>query len=59
MRNFPIRERLRLQFRGEFYDTFNQANFKNPNPTLGNINYEKITSDRGPRNMELGLRLFF
>ena len=59
MRNFPIRERLRLQFRGEFYNTFNHPNFKNPNTTLGNITYGKITSDNGPRNMELALRLFF
>ena len=59
MRNFPIRERLRLQFRGEFYNTFNHPNFKNPNTTLGNINYGRITSDNGARNMELALRLFF
>jgi Carboxypeptidase regulatory-like domain/TonB-dependent Receptor Plug Domain len=59
MRNFPIRERLRLQFRGEFYNTFNHPNFKNPNTTLGNITYGKITSDNGPRTMELALRLFF
>ena len=59
MRNFQLRERLRLQFRGEFYNSFNHPNFKNPNTTLGNINYGRITSDNGPRNMELGLRLFF
>jgi hypothetical protein len=59
MRNFQFGERVRLQFRGEFYNTMNHANFKNPNTTLGNINYGKITSDNGPRNMELALRLFF
>ncbi len=59
MRNFRFRERYRLQFRGEFYNTFNHPNFKNPNTTLGNINYGRITSDNGPRNMELALRFFF
>jgi hypothetical protein len=59
MRNFPIRERFRLEFRGEFYNSFNHPNFKNPNTTPGNINYGRITSANGPRNMELALRLFF
>ncbi len=59
MRNFQIREHYRLQFRGEFYNTFNHPNFSNPNTALGNVNYGKITGDIGPRNMELALRLFF
>ena len=59
MRNIPIRERMRLQLRGEFYDAMNHPNFKNPNTTLGNVNYGKITSDNGPRTIELALRLFW
>jgi len=59
MRNFPVRERLNLQLRGEFYNTFNHPNFKNPNTTIGNVNYGKITSDNGARVMELALRMFF
>jgi hypothetical protein len=59
MRNFAVRERLNVQLRGEFYNTFNHANFKNPNTTLGNVNYGKITSDNGPRVMEVALRIFF
>src|SRR5579871_3475122 len=59
MRNFPVRERLRIQLRGEFYNTFNHPNFKNPNTTLGNAQYGKITSDNGARVMELALRVFF
>ena len=59
MRNFPVRERLKLQLRGEFYNTFNHPNFKNPNTTIGNVNYGKITSDNGARVMELALRIFF
>ncbi len=59
MRNIPIREKMRLQFRGEFYNAMNHPNFKNPNTTIGNVNYGKITSDNGPRNIELALRLFW
>jgi hypothetical protein len=59
MRNFPVRERLNVQLRGEFYNTFNHPNFKNPNTTIGNANYGKITSDNGARVMEVALRLFF
>jgi len=59
MRNVPIRERMRLQLRGEFYNAMNHPNFKNPNTTLGNVNYGKITSDNGPRTIELALRLFW
>jgi hypothetical protein len=58
-RNVKIRERLSLQFRGEFYDAFNHPNYKNPNTTLGNVNFGKITSDNSPRITELMLRLFF
>jgi hypothetical protein len=59
MRNVMLRERLRLQFRAEFYNVMNHANFGNPNTMLGNSNYGKITSDNGPRNIELALRLFW
>ncbi len=59
MRNFQLRESLRLQLRGEFYNTFNHPNFKNPNTTIGNANYGKITSDNGARVMEVALRIFF
>ncbi len=59
MRNFPVKERFRVQLRGEFYNTMNHANFKNPNTTLGNVNYGKITADNGARVMQLALRLFF
>ncbi len=58
-RNVMIRERVRLQFRAEFYNVMNHPNFKNPNTTLGNVNYGKITSDNGARTTELTLRLFW
>ena len=59
MRNVMIRERLRVQFRSEFYNLMNHANFKNPGNTLGSSAFGKITSDQGPRTLEFALRLFF
>jgi len=59
MRNFPVRERLNVQLRGEFYNTFNHPNFGNPNTAIGNANYGKITGDNGARVMEVALRIFF
>ncbi len=59
MRNFPIRERLNIQLRGEFYNAMNHPNFKNPNTTIGNVNYGKITGDNGARVMEVAVRVFF
>jgi len=59
MRNFPIRERLNLQFRSEFYNLFNHPQYGNPNTTIGNINYGRISSARDPRVIEFAMRLFF
>jgi hypothetical protein len=59
MRNFAIHERLTMQFRGEFYNTLNHPNFKNPNTTIGNSLYGAITADNGARVTELALRFFF
>ena len=59
MRNIMLREKLRLQLRAEFYNLLNHPNFRNPNTTIGNVNYGKITADNGPRNIELAVRLFW
>jgi hypothetical protein len=62
MRNVMIGERLRVQFRGEFYNLLNHANFKNPSNNtwaVGNSNFGRLTSDAGPRTIELALRMFF
>jgi hypothetical protein len=66
-RNFPIRERMRLQLRLEMYNAFNHTQFsgvdftsrfdptgKQVNPTFGQIN-----ASRTPRQMQLALRFNF
>jgi hypothetical protein len=59
-RTFDIVERLRLQFRAEFFDVFNHTNFSNPSATLGNPNFGVITSTaNGPRTIQGALKLIF
>lgn len=56
----PFREGLRLQFRSEFFNAFNQVNFNNPNATLtaGN-NMGRITSAGPARVIQLAMKVSF
>jgi hypothetical protein len=67
-KNWAMRERLRLQFRAEFFNLFNHTNFNGFDPSLGidaftggrtNGNFGHLTSDLGPRNVQFGLKLNF
>ncbi len=60
IRNFKFGERVSLQFRGEFFNTFNHVNFT----TLGvNVDtpstFGKLTNTHNPRTVQLGLKLYF
>ncbi len=60
MRNFPIRERVKLQFAGQLFDTFNHPQFNNPGTQIGSKTYGQITSTVGSaRVVEFMLRIFF
>ncbi|HLJ13755.1 MAG TPA: hypothetical protein VKV15_04610 [Bryobacteraceae bacterium] len=59
MRNFQIRERLRLQFRGEFFNFTNTPAFNNPVINIQASNAGHITSAGSPRDIQLGLKLLF
>jgi hypothetical protein len=52
-------ERLRLQFRGEFFNTLNHANFNNPNVSQSAGGFGTITSAQDPRIGQLALKLQF
>lgn len=55
-----IREGLRLQARGEFFNAFNSPMFGQPNPGFGSGNFGRITSQTNdPRQVQLALRLIF
>ncbi len=48
IKNTRLGEELRLQFRAEFFDLFNHANFGPPGTVVGTPNFGQITSTRFP-----------
>ena len=54
-----INEGARLQFRGEFYNLFNQTNFTAPTVDLTSANFGRVTSTLDPRFVQLALKLSF
>ncbi len=58
-RLFPLTERIRLQFRGEFFNTLNHANLFNPVSSLAAPNVGRIQAAAAPRILQFGLRLTF
>ncbi|MBY0503943.1 MAG: carboxypeptidase regulatory-like domain-containing protein [Bryobacteraceae bacterium] len=64
----PKRESLRLQFRGEFFNLFNHANFNNPGNTafgltatgaLARPDFGRITGTQAARVVQFGLKLYY
>jgi len=65
-KNTKLSERLRAQFRVEFFDVFNHANFGRPGNVVGTPAFGRITSTRFPtgeagssRQMQFALKLIF
>ncbi len=59
-KNTPLNERTRLEFRAEFFNIWNHAQFTNPS---GNItdgsDFGKVVRARDPRLIQFALKLFF
>ena len=58
-KDFQLRERWRLQFRSEFFNAWNHAQFANPDSTVGDANFGQITSARDGREIQFGLKLLW
>jgi hypothetical protein len=58
-KNIPVTEQRNLQFRAEFFNLFNRANFGNPTATVTNPNFGRILSAGNPRIIQLGLKFVF
>jgi hypothetical protein len=61
LKNFRHGERLNAQLRAEFFNITNTPQFGRANTTLGDANFGKVTgtTNVGPRNVQLGLRIQF
>ena len=58
-KNTHINERLVFQFRFEFYNLFNHANFQNIQGDLSQSNFGQVTAQTLPRWWQLGGKLYF
>lgn len=56
LKDFPVTEQHRLQFRAEFFNLFNQANFNNPVANLSSATYGRITASQPGRAIQFGLK---
>ena len=59
LKNWEIRETIRVQFRFEGFHFSNTPRFGVPGNTLGATNFGTITSADTPRNLQLGLKLIW
>ena len=71
-KNWKIKERYGIQFRAEMFNLFNHPNFNGFDPGLGagfdttgkftgftNSNFGRLNTDRGPRNIQFGIKFNF
>jgi hypothetical protein len=49
----------RLEFRAEFFNAFNHTEFNSVSTTFSSGNFGAVTSAHDPREIQLGLKLYF
>jgi hypothetical protein len=68
LKNFPIGENRRVEFRAEFYNLLNHTNYlfaaagpqnSNNSTVLGTSSFGYVTAARPPRQMQLGLKFYY
>ncbi|HUQ91039.1 MAG TPA: TonB-dependent receptor [Bryobacteraceae bacterium] len=59
LKDIAVSERMRFQFRAEFSNLFNRANFSNPIAQLANPRYGQITAATAGRAAQLGLKFLW
>lgn len=59
LKEFPFKERYRIQFRSEFFDVFNQVNFNNPDSTVTDSTFGQILGANAGRVIQFALKVFW
>ena len=59
IKNFKIRENASVQFRAEFFNTFNDVNFGMPGNAIGGGQFGQLTEASDPRILQFALKLMF
>jgi hypothetical protein len=59
IKDTAINERAKVQFRAEFFNTFNNVNFNGPSSTVTSGNFGAITGAGSPRILQFALKLLF
>lgn len=58
-KTFKLGERTDLEYRAEFFNAFNHAQFINPSGNVSSSNFGEVTSAKDPRIIQMGMRLSF
>ena len=58
-REFPIREKVTLQFRADYFNVFNHANFSSPTTAISSAGFGTITGANDPRIAQMSARINF
>jgi hypothetical protein len=59
-KEFTVREGMKLQVRGEFFNFTNTPRFASPNTSFGDSQFGQVTSTLGsPRHTQIGVRFEF
>jgi len=59
MKRTRVGEGKIIEFRSEFFNVFNHANFGNPNGSIGSTNFGRITTTRDPRLIQFAVKFSF
>ena len=59
IKNTQVTEGVAVQFRAEFFNAWNHAQFNGLNTSIGNPNFGRLTSARAPRDIQFGLKFLF
>ncbi|MDX1984533.1 MAG: carboxypeptidase regulatory-like domain-containing protein [Bryobacteraceae bacterium] len=55
----PLRETMKFELRGDFFNVLNRTNFSAPSGVFGTPNFARVTGARLPRTIQLGLKFWF